>query len=215
MGKFYATFLIQEYFRKFKKRKEQGLVAKIPPKTALSLQVGTEDHMHTFTCYNWEVFLLACESASVCVCSDQAGLRTLHDMGPEIRRAISGDLTVEEELERAMKETVCTASEDDIFRVKVWYCLLFPLLSAHIIASAAGASAHLHATISRIFKPESFTGCEGLLWQSCLFRFIAQHRGPSILFSICYLVQQNHYVHIKFINVSNFTSFTSKDIRSH
>ncbi|XP_058629137.1 voltage-dependent L-type calcium channel subunit alpha-1C isoform X20 [Onychostoma macrolepis] len=83
VGKFYATFLIQEYFRKFKKRKEQGLVAKIPPKTALSLQ---------------------------------AGLRTLHDMGPEIRRAISGDLTVEEELERAMKETVCTASEDDIFR---------------------------------------------------------------------------------------------------
>ncbi len=39
VGKFYATFLIQEYFRKFKKRKEQGLVAKVPPKTALSLQV--------------------------------------------------------------------------------------------------------------------------------------------------------------------------------
>uniref|UniRef100_A0A8C2HCI5 Voltage-dependent L-type calcium channel subunit alpha n=1 Tax=Cyprinus carpio TaxID=7962 RepID=A0A8C2HCI5_CYPCA len=77
VGKFYATFLIQEYFRKFKKRKEQGLVAKIAPKTALSLQ---------------------------------AGLRTLHDMGPEIRRAISGDLTVEEELERAMKETVCARS---------------------------------------------------------------------------------------------------------
>ncbi|XP_076862625.1 voltage-dependent L-type calcium channel subunit alpha-1C isoform X3 [Brachyhypopomus gauderio] len=83
VGKFYATFLIQEYFRKFKKRKEQGLVAKVPPKTALSLQ---------------------------------AGLRTLHDMGPEIRRAISGDLTVEEELEKAMKETVCASSEDDIFR---------------------------------------------------------------------------------------------------
>lgn len=44
VGKFYATFLIQEYFRKFKKRKEQGLVAKVPPKTALSLQV----HKHTF-----------------------------------------------------------------------------------------------------------------------------------------------------------------------
>ncbi len=40
-------------------------------------------------------------------------------MGPEIRRAISGDLTVEEELERAMKETMCAVSEDDIFRVKV------------------------------------------------------------------------------------------------
>lgn len=81
-------------------------------------------------------------------CCVQAGLRTLHDMGPEIRRAISGDLTVEEELERAMKETVCAASEDDIFRVKVWYCLLSPLLrSAHLIASAVGASAHLHQTI--------------------------------------------------------------------
>eukprot|EP00063_Salmo_salar_P034550 XP_014009385.1 PREDICTED: voltage-dependent L-type calcium channel subunit alpha-1C-like [Salmo salar] len=85
VGKFYATFLIQEYFRKFKKRKEQGLVAKVPPKTALSLQ---------------------------------AGLRTLHDMGPEIRRAISGDLTVEEDLDKSMKEPVSAASEDDIFRVK-------------------------------------------------------------------------------------------------
>uniref|UniRef100_A0A665WSA1 Voltage-dependent L-type calcium channel subunit alpha n=1 Tax=Echeneis naucrates TaxID=173247 RepID=A0A665WSA1_ECHNA len=83
VGKFYATFLIQEYFRKFKKRKEQGLVAKVPPKTALSLQ---------------------------------AGLRTLHDIGPEIRRAISGDLTVEEELDKGLKEPVSAASEDDIFR---------------------------------------------------------------------------------------------------
>ncbi|XP_061920901.1 voltage-dependent L-type calcium channel subunit alpha-1C isoform X1 [Entelurus aequoreus] len=83
VGKFYATFLIQEYFRKFKKRKEQGLVAKVPPKTALSLQ---------------------------------AGLRTLHDIGPEIRRAISGDLTVEEEVDKGLKEAVSAASEDDIFR---------------------------------------------------------------------------------------------------
>ncbi|XP_078099345.1 voltage-dependent L-type calcium channel subunit alpha-1C [Sander vitreus] len=83
VGKFYATFLIQEYFRKFKKRKEQGLVAKVAPKTALSLQ---------------------------------AGLRTLHDIGPEIRRAISGDLTVEEELDKGLKEPVSAASEEDIFR---------------------------------------------------------------------------------------------------
>ncbi|XP_037098583.1 voltage-dependent L-type calcium channel subunit alpha-1C isoform X6 [Syngnathus acus] len=83
VGKFYATFLIQEYFRKFKKRKEQGLVAKVAPKTALSLQ---------------------------------AGLRTLHDIGPEIRRAISGDLTVEEEVDKDPKEPVSAASEDDIFR---------------------------------------------------------------------------------------------------
>ncbi|XP_041111363.1 voltage-dependent L-type calcium channel subunit alpha-1C-like isoform X2 [Polyodon spathula] len=83
VGKFYATFLIQEYFRKFKKRKEQGLVGKPSQKNSLSLQ---------------------------------AGLRTLHDIGPEIRRAISGDLTVEEELEKAMKETVMAVSEDDISR---------------------------------------------------------------------------------------------------
>ncbi|XP_004438853.1 PREDICTED: voltage-dependent L-type calcium channel subunit alpha-1C isoform X6 [Ceratotherium simum simum] len=83
VGKFYATFLIQEYFRKFKKRKEQGLVGKPSQRNALSLQ---------------------------------AGLRTLHDIGPEIRRAISGDLTAEEELDKAMKEAVCAASEDDIFR---------------------------------------------------------------------------------------------------
>uniref|UniRef100_A0A8B9RJU7 Voltage-dependent L-type calcium channel subunit alpha n=1 Tax=Astyanax mexicanus TaxID=7994 RepID=A0A8B9RJU7_ASTMX len=55
VGKFYATFLIQDYFRKFKKRKELGLVGR-----------------HT------------------------AGLRTLHDIGPEIRRAISCDLQDEE-----------------------------------------------------------------------------------------------------------------------
>ena len=28
VGKFYATFLIQDYFRKFKRRKEQGLVGR-------------------------------------------------------------------------------------------------------------------------------------------------------------------------------------------
>ncbi|XP_012879075.1 PREDICTED: voltage-dependent L-type calcium channel subunit alpha-1C [Dipodomys ordii] len=83
VGKFYATFLIQEYFRKFKKRKEQGLVGKPSQRNALSLQ---------------------------------AGLRTLHDIGPEIRRAISGDLTAEEELDKAVKEAVSAASEDDIFR---------------------------------------------------------------------------------------------------
>lgn len=40
VGKFYATFLIQDYFRKFKKRKEQGLVGKYPAKnTTVALQV--------------------------------------------------------------------------------------------------------------------------------------------------------------------------------
>ncbi|CAH2313141.1 voltage-dependent L-type calcium channel subunit alpha-1D isoform X12 [Pelobates cultripes] len=40
VGKFYATFLIQDYFRKFKKRKEQGLVGKYPSKNStVALQV--------------------------------------------------------------------------------------------------------------------------------------------------------------------------------
>lgn len=42
VGKFYATFLIQEYFRKFKKRKEQGLVGKPSQRNALSLQVRSK-----------------------------------------------------------------------------------------------------------------------------------------------------------------------------
>lgn len=59
VGKFYATFLIQDYFRRFKKRKEQ--LAK--------LQLGQEP-----------------------TSALQAGLRAVHDLGPEIRRAISGNL---------------------------------------------------------------------------------------------------------------------------
>ncbi|XP_042536034.1 voltage-dependent L-type calcium channel subunit alpha-1D [Dipodomys spectabilis] len=77
VGKFYATFLIQDYFRKFKKRKEQGLVGKYPAKnTTIALQ---------------------------------AGLRTLHDIGPEIRRAISCDLQ-DDEPEETKRE------EEDVFK---------------------------------------------------------------------------------------------------
>uniref|UniRef100_A0A4W3J3F2 Voltage-dependent L-type calcium channel subunit alpha n=1 Tax=Callorhinchus milii TaxID=7868 RepID=A0A4W3J3F2_CALMI len=78
VGKFYATFLIQDYFRKFKRRKEQGLIGKPPSKnTTVALQ---------------------------------AGLRTLHDIGPEIRRAISCDLQDEDTMERTQEE------EEDIYR---------------------------------------------------------------------------------------------------
>ncbi|XP_075430998.1 voltage-dependent L-type calcium channel subunit alpha-1D isoform X12 [Ascaphus truei] len=80
VGKFYATFLIQDYFRKFKKRKEQGLVGTYPAKnTTVALQ---------------------------------AGLRTLHDIGPEIRRAISCDLQDDEPEQNNHEEE----EEEDIFR---------------------------------------------------------------------------------------------------
>lgn len=64
VGKFYATFLIQDYFRRFKKRKE------------------TEGKQS----------VLSSAGASKNAVTLQAGLRTLHDLGPEIRRAISGSL---------------------------------------------------------------------------------------------------------------------------
>nr|XP_060622034.1 voltage-dependent L-type calcium channel subunit alpha-1D isoform X16 [Anolis sagrei ordinatus] len=80
VGKFYATFLIQDYFRKFKKRKEQGLVGKYPAKnTTIALQ---------------------------------AGLRTLHDIGPEIRRAISCDLQ-EDEPEQNHHE------EEEVYKIEL------------------------------------------------------------------------------------------------
>uniref|UniRef100_A0A8C2W7T3 Voltage-dependent L-type calcium channel subunit alpha n=1 Tax=Cyclopterus lumpus TaxID=8103 RepID=A0A8C2W7T3_CYCLU len=80
VGKFYATFLIQDYFRKFKRRKEQGLVGR----------------------RSWERL-----NTTMAL---QAGLRTLHDIGPEIRRAISCDLQ-EAGLVDAIGE-----EEEDIYR---------------------------------------------------------------------------------------------------
>ncbi|XP_029463873.1 voltage-dependent L-type calcium channel subunit alpha-1F [Rhinatrema bivittatum] len=71
VGKFYATFLIQDYFRKFRRRKEKGLL-------------GTE----------------RLPSSSTAL---QAGLRTLQDLGPEIRQALSCDLEVEQPLSAMYK----------------------------------------------------------------------------------------------------------------
>ncbi|XP_062996842.1 voltage-dependent L-type calcium channel subunit alpha-1S [Elgaria multicarinata webbii] len=80
VGKFYATFLIQEHFRKFMKRQEEYYGYR-PKKNAIEIQ---------------------------------AGLRTIEEeAAPEIKRAISGDLTAEEELERAMVEA---AMEEGIYR---------------------------------------------------------------------------------------------------
>lgn len=61
VGKFYATFLIQDYFRRFKKKKE-----------ALNKDPNDDGPPDAVTL--------------------QAGLRTLHDAGPELKRAISGNL---------------------------------------------------------------------------------------------------------------------------
>lgn len=60
VGKFYATFLIQDYFRRFKKKKVEREKA------------GIHDDANTVNL--------------------QAGIRGLHEFGPKIRRAISGNL---------------------------------------------------------------------------------------------------------------------------
>ena len=62
VGKFYATFLIQDYFRRFKKKKESRNLSENPD---------------------------ICDDKAVTL---QAGLRTLHEKGPELKRAISGNL---------------------------------------------------------------------------------------------------------------------------
>merc|ERR1719264_1957782 len=78
VGKFYATFLIQDYFRRFKKKKETRL--------AEARQEQEEE----------------------LTVSLQAGLRTLHEAGPELRRAISGSLeeATEGELEPATRRNL-------------------------------------------------------------------------------------------------------------
>ncbi|XP_068027205.1 LOW QUALITY PROTEIN: voltage-dependent L-type calcium channel subunit alpha-1F-like, partial [Melanerpes formicivorus] len=63
VGKFYATFLIQDYFRKFRRRKERGMLGAGGEGTGPSNERAL-----------------------------QAGLETLQALGPEMRRALSCDL---------------------------------------------------------------------------------------------------------------------------
>uniref|UniRef100_A0A4W5KJU3 Voltage-dependent L-type calcium channel subunit alpha n=1 Tax=Hucho hucho TaxID=62062 RepID=A0A4W5KJU3_9TELE len=86
VGKFYATFLIQDHFRKFMKRQEEYYGYRPTKKSAN----GSAPEM-------------------------QAGLRSIEEeAAPELHRAISGDLLNEEEMERAMEESL----EEGIYRVR-------------------------------------------------------------------------------------------------
>jgi len=76
VGKFYATFLIQDYFRRFKKKKENKALTEAPT-----------DKSTVF----------------------QAGLRTLHEAGPELQRTISTDLEV-----MMAAEAMVAGEEEDI-----------------------------------------------------------------------------------------------------
>ncbi|XP_078677508.1 voltage-dependent L-type calcium channel subunit alpha-1D-like isoform X30 [Branchiostoma floridae x Branchiostoma belcheri] len=71
VGKFYATYLIQDYFRRFRKRKEEE----------------RKRGLHREKSVRKVKKMNLTEAVQL-----KAGLRTLHDIGPEIRRAISGNL---------------------------------------------------------------------------------------------------------------------------
>ena len=70
VGKFYATFLIQDYFRKFKKRKEEGLVGVHASEnnTAIALQVSAPGCLWTCVCVCVPGCVCGCVCVWVCVC---------------------------------------------------------------------------------------------------------------------------------------------------
>lgn len=87
-GKFYASFLIQDYFKKFRKRKERERKSKKKDRAA-ALQVTLR---HTLTSRN-------ANNLSKRPCSlmlPQQGLRSLQDLAPEMRLAMVSDLEDEE-----------------------------------------------------------------------------------------------------------------------
>uniref|UniRef100_A0A8C1U6V2 Voltage-dependent L-type calcium channel subunit alpha n=1 Tax=Cyprinus carpio TaxID=7962 RepID=A0A8C1U6V2_CYPCA len=95
VGKFYATFLIQDYFRKFRKRKEIVGLGESENGNPLALQ---------------------------------AGLRTLQDLGPEMRLAMNEDLEEEEEgLEEEQEE------DDPCYKVLITWTI--NLILEHISES--------------------------------------------------------------------------------
>lgn len=103
VGKFYATFLLQDHFRKFLKCQEEYYGYR-PTKKSTS---GPEIQASFF-------FLFKSHISFVLTDSDfQAGLRAIdEELAPEMHRTISGDLQNEEEMDRAME-----AGEEGIYHV--------------------------------------------------------------------------------------------------
>uniref|UniRef100_A0A3Q2VXZ2 Voltage-dependent L-type calcium channel subunit alpha n=1 Tax=Haplochromis burtoni TaxID=8153 RepID=A0A3Q2VXZ2_HAPBU len=94
VGKFYATFLIQDYFRKFRRRKEKGdLTGENDSPNQSAVQVS--------------------------------GLKTLQDLGPEMRLALNEDLEEEEEAmmeDEEMEENAAYKVFIQIYTLKL-FCL--------------------------------------------------------------------------------------------
>uniref|UniRef100_A0A8C1FS68 Voltage-dependent L-type calcium channel subunit alpha n=1 Tax=Cyprinus carpio carpio TaxID=630221 RepID=A0A8C1FS68_CYPCA len=120
VGKFYATFLIQDYFRKFRKRKEI---------------------LHIYT--------VASVSFRVHLC--QAGLRTLQDLGPEMRLAMNEDLEEEEEgLEEEQEE------DDPCYKVLITWTINLIL-------------EHISESVIKLFFNQLTEACTELVEVICKF----------------------------------------------
>jgi len=81
VGKFYATYMIQDYYRKFKKRKAER--ERLEGETRRRESKLDKD-----------------------ISNLQAGLRTLHKVGPDLREAITGSLSSNEDVEFGLQDTV-------------------------------------------------------------------------------------------------------------
>lgn len=111
VGKFYATFLLQDHFRKFLKCQEEYYGYR-PTKKSTS---GPEIQASMFFCFfstNKNKIQTVKKNAWF-IFGFQAGLRAIDDeLAPEMHRTISGDLQNEEEMDRAME-----AGEEGIYHV--------------------------------------------------------------------------------------------------
>lgn len=97
-GKFYASFLIQDYFKKFRKRKERERKSKKKDKAA-SLQVT----LTLFLYLDFQTTTTTTTTTYRCVSLIiQQGLRTLQDLAPEMRLAMACDLEEDEATEGEM-----------------------------------------------------------------------------------------------------------------
>lgn len=128
VGKFYATFLIQDYFRKFRKRKERGgLSVETDATNPSAIQVCRSEGRRS------DVGRLLLDGCAGCVFAllqlCKAGLKTLQDLGPEMRLALNEDLEEEEDEEEEEEEEE-EEDEDEALRDEEEVGLLFPSSNA-------------------------------------------------------------------------------------
>lgn len=154
VGKFYATFLLQDHFRKFLKCQEEYYGYRPNKKSASGPEIQASMFFRSQIQRRfrlWNYFLIW-----VILCADwtgsdfQAGLRAIEDeLAPEMHRTISGDLQNEEEMDRAME-----AGEEGIYHVKALKSEQWP-----------APARHDHLTARTCIRSD-LTVCSDTVWMS-------------------------------------------------